>query len=274
MPEKRTTRASAAAACSSRPKRARTTRQGQDSDMGEEASIAQGQAAKGLIDVPERFMCAVCFDVMLSPMCLQHCSHAFCESCIREWSERSPTRPACPICRANYRSADVTPASELRREMASMRVSCSCGAEVSLSSARTHSRDCADCTAAMEHTSPSAQAAGAGTEAGDGAGAGAEGRRPPPMVNRVSFTCPVCEERNLDAAAMVEHMEAEHVTHSIPAVCPICAAHPWGNASYRSPNIAGHVTQRHRFTYDTFADFAEDEDEALRRVLAASVDDC
>ena len=59
-----------------------------------------------------------------------------------------------------------------------------------------------------------------------------------------------------------------------PAVCPVCAAMPWGDASYQSGNLIQHMMMRHQFDYDSTADFGESEDDVLRRVLEASRTDC
>ena len=55
-----------------------------------------------------------------------------------------------------------------------------------------------------------------------------------------------------------------------PAVCPVCAAMPWGDPNYRSPNLLQHFTMRHQFDYDTTTDMQQDEDEVLRQVLLLS----
>ena len=57
------------------------------------------------------------------------------------------------------------------------------------------------------------------------------------------------------------------------AVCPVCAAMPWGDAAYVSPDLVQHATVRHRFDYDTTTDFDQDEDAVLRQVLARSLTD-
>ena len=72
-------------------------------------------------------------------------------------------------------------------------------------------------------------------------------------------------------ADLVHHLETVHALDGMrPAVCPICAAMPWGDPNYRSPNLLQHVLVRHQFDYDTTTDFGQDEDDVLAEVLRRS----
>ena len=73
-------------------------------------------------------------------------------------------------------------------------------------------------------------------------------------------------------AALVEHLVRAHARDAKrSAVCPVCAAMPWGDASYVSADVVQHAQLRHRFEYETTTDFHQDEDEVLRQVLARSI---
>ena len=44
----------------------------------------------------------------------------------------------------------------------------------------------------------------------------------------------------------------------------------WGDPSYRTASLLSHFELRHRYDYDTTADFSQDEDAVLQQVLALS----
>ena len=79
----------------------------------------------------------------------------------------------------------------------------------------------------------------------------------------------MCEERNLDRAALLQHFQGSHKGCS--GVCPICAVMPWGDPNYVSQDLNGHMKMRHKFDYDTYTDFAEQEDEILRKAIEDSL---
>ena len=72
---------------------------------------------------------------------------------------------------------------------------------------------------------------------------------------------------------LLEHLRSVHGELAMsPAVCPVCAAMPWGSASYTTPNLLQHFQLRHRFDYDTTTDFGQDEDAVLQEVLRRSME--
>uniref|UniRef100_A0A8C5TLS3 RING-type E3 ubiquitin transferase n=1 Tax=Malurus cyaneus samueli TaxID=2593467 RepID=A0A8C5TLS3_9PASS len=50
--------------------------------------------------ISENLMCAICLDVINDQVSISSCSHAFCFSCILEWSRN---KAVCPICREPFR---------------------------------------------------------------------------------------------------------------------------------------------------------------------------
>ncbi|XP_036842744.1 E3 ubiquitin-protein ligase RNF166-like [Oncorhynchus mykiss] len=73
------------------------------------------------------------------------------------------------------------------------------------------------------------------------------------------YSCPYCPLQGLTDMRLVQHCVGSHTGENAPAVCPICAATVWGNASYCSRNLIGHLAIRHCFSYDTYMNVGEDD---------------
>ncbi|KAL3259335.1 hypothetical protein MRX96_001998 [Rhipicephalus microplus] len=69
----------------------------------------------------------------------------------------------------------------------------------------------------------------------------------------------------------LEHCNANHYNNPLSVVCPVCASMPWGNPHQQSINFISHLNFRHRFEYDSYVDYAFDDDEALQQALEASL---
>merc|ERR1712232_91184 len=91
------------------------------------------------------------------------------------------------------------------------------------------------------------------------------------VPNRSTFVCPLCNEPNLTREGLLEHCSQRHAEVKQAAICPICAATPWGDASYRTENFVKHLNKRHKCDYDVLADYQEDEEAVMRRVLEESM---
>jgi transcription elongation factor Elf1 len=51
-------------------------------------------------------------------------------------------------------------------------------------------------------------------------------------VNRSTFACPLCSEKNLERKGLLEHVRKKH--KGKPAVCPICVVQAYGDPNYVS----------------------------------------
>ena len=97
-------------------------------------------------------------------------------------------------------------------------------------------------------------------------------RAPAPALNRSTFTCPLCGERNLSQSGLLEHCDREHAGRgAVAAVCPICLVMPWGDPNYVSRDFLSHLTMRHRCNYEEICDFEADEETMLRRAMEESM---
>jgi hypothetical protein len=149
-------------------------------------------------------------------------------------------RALCPLCRTPLAAPVPDADAAARLEKAS--VVCTCGSHVILAHARAHGATCTHVAIACAAVAAHGVIKGA---AGDAAP-----RQAAPAV--AVFTCPLCPPtspsaaaQQLDASALVAHVLAAHGEDSSAAVCPMCAAAPWGDPSRVSRNWAAHVALRH-----------------------------
>lgn len=67
-------------------------------------------------------------------------------------------------------------------------------------------------------------------------------------VNRSTFECPVCKQKNFERASLLSHVRKSHPKAT--AVCPICVVQSYGDPNYTT-HLAGHLEKRHKFDLDT-----------------------
>ena len=221
-------------------------------------------------DSLDDYNCAICMEVADDAVELPGCNHAFCRECISTHLAKSD-EATCPVCRQPPKGKP-----RAARDLAGRRklsVKCACGDVVALLSFRRHTEGCDAHTNQPPLTSPQIPPLG--------------GRAPPPPgPNRSTFKCPFCQEGHplrslttnpnphpMPREDLLEHLRSVHGELAMsPAVCPVCAAMPWGSASYTTPNLLQHFQLRHRFDYDTTTDFGQDEDAVLQEVLRRSME--
>eukprot|EP00403_Amphidinium_massartii_P025697 CAMPEP_0178391552 /NCGR_PEP_ID=MMETSP0689_2-20121128/11224_1 /TAXON_ID=160604 /ORGANISM="Amphidinium massartii, Strain CS-259" /LENGTH=317 /DNA_ID=CAMNT_0020012103 /DNA_START=168 /DNA_END=1121 /DNA_ORIENTATION=- len=197
-------------------------------------------------------------------MLWMECPHRACRACVVA-GELS----ACPVCTKKL-PAEKRLDEEFIARLAQTRLRCDCGSQILAMEAELH-----ECSA-------TAAAAGCRAAAADPLGSASPGtqssaekslRARATPVNRCTFTCPLCKMANLTTEALLEHCRKLHAADAsgpVAAVCPICAAMPWGDPNYVSSDFLSHITLRHKCDYATLTDFEMDEEAILALVLQQS----
>eukprot|EP00320_Phaeocystis_rex_P006765 CAMPEP_0119086164 /NCGR_PEP_ID=MMETSP1178-20130426/136702_1 /TAXON_ID=33656 /ORGANISM="unid sp, Strain CCMP2000" /LENGTH=238 /DNA_ID=CAMNT_0007069273 /DNA_START=32 /DNA_END=748 /DNA_ORIENTATION=+ len=214
-------------------------------------------------DAYQKYLCPVCMDIQAKPVELP-CSHSFCSDCLATHFQTDfADDRACPMCRTKLPPGDEPGPISDRAERQALRIRCACRREVPLLEARLHTDTCA----ALQGLGQAAVKKAVTTSASRAAAA-------PAAPNRSTFACPFCDARHMPRADLLRHLQKEHgEMYGQPAVCPVCAAMPWGDPSYRSPNLLQHMMMRHQFDYAETADFGRSEDDVLNEVLRQSLTD-
>lgn len=205
-------------------------------------------------DTDENLKCPVCLEIFENPVSIP-CGHKFCENCL-DSCENVSGSATCPVCRTGFDIHQKRKARDIERQIGFSIGTCSeCNRKFPMSKLREHSSSCGT-------TSHSSFAPVASTS------------QPwPETKNRSTFTCPFCYQSNLDCKAILQHVNSYHKNEKQSVVCPICASMPWGNPRQKSGDFVQHINLRHKFEYDTFVDFSNDEDAILQQVLAQSARD-
>ncbi|KAL8596834.1 hypothetical protein ACOMHN_027163 [Nucella lapillus] len=205
----------------------------------------------------DQFMCAVCMDIFVNPTRIT-CGHGhvFCAGCL---SGLQPVNQQfqCPQCRNPFHPRQCVAANDVDILMKSSYSQCkTCGLQMTVQALRKHMETCGLAARGAVQFRPIKQTS-----------------QPVPQLgpNRSTFRCPYCHQANLDCKAMVEHCNVRHRHDPSQVVCPICASMPWGDASLRSANYLQHLNTRHKFEYETYVDYEQDDDAMLRAAIEASL---
>ncbi|XP_022107300.1 RING finger protein 166-like [Acanthaster planci] len=203
--------------------------------------------------------CGICLEVYCKPVRIA-CGHVFCEECLATCSDVAS--PICALCRMVFDPKKRVKAKDIEKRISSTKSVCSgCGKKMSMSKIRSHTATCTK----LETTTDSAVKFKPVATTSQ--------KAPRNIPNRSTFKCPYCGLKNLDSSGLTRHCNKEHKECTSPVVCPVCASMPWGDPNYQSSNFIEHLNLRHRFEYDTYVDYGEDEEAVLRKVLESSLQD-
>lgn len=205
-------------------------------------------------DTEKLLQCPVCLEIFENPISIP-CGHTFCNDCLSSVENHSGSS-TCPVCRDDFNLNMKRRARDIERQIRHSMGTCSgCNRQFPMSRLREHRSSC-------ETVSPLSFSPVAPTS-----------QPRPELKNRSTFSCPYCPQSNLDSKGMLQHVNSCHKNERQSVVCPICASMPWGNPIQKSGDFVQHLNLRHKFEYDTYVDFNNDEDAILQQVLAQSVQD-
>lgn len=215
--------------------------------------MATGGFDLGSNSEEEKLSCPVCLEIFESPVSIP-CGHTFCIDCLNS-SENASGKSRCPVCRTYFQPHQKSKAHFIERQIFQSSSTCTgCYRQFPMSRLRAHRASCTQMSSDLSFSpvAPTRQSF-------------------PEAKNRSTFTCPYCNKRNMDCNSLLQHVNNYHKGETQSVVCPICASMPWGNPNQRSANFVDHINLRHKFEYDTFVDYENEEDTVLKQVLAKSM---
>lgn len=202
----------------------------------------------------EKFSCPICLEVLENPIAIP-CGHTFCKDCLYS-SENISGSSTCPVCRTSFNARQKIRATDIEQQIFQSNGYCSgCNRQFPMRRLRAHRSSCSKMSSSFNF--PVAPTSQPGPEA----------------KNRSTFTCPFCYQSNFDNKGLLQHVNNNHKSERQSVVCPICASMPWGNPQQKSGDFVHHLNLRHKFEYETYVDYNNDEDTILQQVLAQSLQD-
>jgi len=203
----------------------------------------------------ERLQCNICFQVVEDPVRHLTCQKVFCAQCLNILLCQSATSN-CPNCRSQIFQEDLALDSNIETLLLQTYIKCTCGETVCYNIYNGHIDKCEAYNQSFRFMALKPKEK---------------------VVNRWTFNCPGCDMKNLERKALVEHFSKSH--RGFSGVCPVCASMPWGDSTYVSSNLSGHLKTRHNMDYDTLTviftqDYSLTDEEILKKVLEDSMKTC
>ncbi|XP_069113578.1 E3 ubiquitin-protein ligase RNF166-like isoform X2 [Argopecten irradians] len=179
----------------------------------------------------------------------------YCEECVRPYQHMA--EPECPECRQPFRLDRVYQATDVLSRLCSARSKCKwCNLQLTLPDLKSHQKTCSRQDNTIQPFKPISSTSQT---------------LPSDLPNRLTFQCPLCDQQNFTCQDLVQHCNQYHRKEKTNMVCPICKAMPWGDPNQQSSDFLQHLNMRHKFEYDTYVDYEQDDEEMLRQAIEASM---
>ena len=216
----------------------------------------------------EEYKCQICQNILENPIKLDTCNHIFCKKCIndtidfiKENNENSSKNKkideySCPLCRIKFKEKNIIKFNELNDELKLRSIKCVCGKTITLDKYNKHQDQCKTIKNKIDESLKKKVI---------------NIKNDKIAVNRETFNCTICSEKNLDRKGLLKHINTKHLKNDY-GVCPICLCQPWGDPNYKT-HLRGHINLRHQFDYDTTVDYNNSEDAILQEILKKSKED-
>ncbi|XP_064398166.1 E3 ubiquitin-protein ligase RNF166-like [Halichondria panicea] len=211
-----------------------------------------------MAEVDAKFQCPVCQEVLKKPVTINGCAHKFCYKCLLRMSKSAEEGSVqCPVCRQSFRlECDLTADRALEREIATVVTTCeACHKQLALQELDAHTINCSKRKPTLQFR-PIADTS----------------QEVNPPQNRSTFKCPLCPQSHMDCKELVDHVNHYHANSTESVVCPVCASMPWGSSDQHSQNFLQHLNLRHRFEYETYVEYGQDDDAAFEAAVQASLE--
>jgi hypothetical protein len=176
--------------------------------------------------IDERFICGICLQVLDQPVKHVLCGKFYCKPCMSQMMGMTQSSN-CPNCRSSLRKQDLHEDQELGSVIENSVFECPCGEKIPYRVLAGHIESCGSLRVDV---------------------ARAVVKPKEKVVNRWTYECPVCHQKNMERSVFVEHFKKSH--RGARGVCPICKNMPWGDPNYVSNDLNGHLQMRHKMDYE------------------------
>ncbi|CAF1598441.1 unnamed protein product [Adineta ricciae] len=241
------------------------------------------------------FTCSICREIFHIPVSLS-CPHTYCQNCViglkkngfcSSSTESNPLSSfrsgsfshsshihqpnqifTCAICRKE--SLGYVRYRELENQLDTLETKCpNCTVVCTLTQLRKHLEICTPIRQHYAKDNSDTKPANLDRELSDSQAKALQ--KAQEGENRSTFQCPFCPRANFTLTHLRQHIKKRHRQEDQRRVCPICSSMPWGDKTMVTSNVYQHIKSRHKFDYDTYVNYEQDEEMMMREALQASL---